>query len=83
MFSCMTVEDSEKTLPSYACIVDNERMGVFHVASRAYILGDTNLVGSVSYRVLVQDLRVELNIMVQLRHESTYTEGVNAIGSCD
>lgn len=85
VLSCVAIEDSEEALPPDTSIVDNERMGIFHVASCAHILGDTNLVGSISCRVLIQNLGVHLSVtVVQIQDiRGTYTKSVDAICSCN
>lgn len=57
MFSCMTVKDCKESLSSDAGEIDDERVRVFHVSARAFVLRHANLESGVSDRVLVEDLR--------------------------
>jgi hypothetical protein len=57
VFSCMTVKNSEESLPSYTSIVDHKGMGIFHISARTHILRYANLIGTISSGVLIQDTK--------------------------
>lgn len=56
VFPRVTVKHSKESLSPDTGEIDDERVRVFHVPARSLVLGHANLKGSVSNRVLVEDL---------------------------
>lgn len=58
VLSCMSIEDSEETLPAYVIEVDHEGMCILHGPPGALVFRDSDLIRRILGSMSIQDLRI-------------------------